>query len=313
MNYTSFCEYLLAALKNQMETNVTITEETIRKNNNVSLEAFIIRMPDIPSAPIVYLQPLYQMYLDGSSIDKIAQMILVRMEKELPISLELAEQVRSLESARDRIAYRLISQKNNEELLKDVPWVPYLDLAVIFYLHLGVKDDTQITTVIHNHQAKVWNLSPFQLYELARENTPKLCPSTIGRMDHMILGLNEEYDDFVPCEKGVPVLYILSNKAGINGAICMLYDDIIKDFADRIGSDLIILPSSIHEVLIVPDFHDKEYEFFRQMVRSVNAENVPKEEVLSDEIYLYRRKNAGIISWTPCGSDNAGTCGTASQ
>lgn len=310
MNYSSFCEYLLASLVNQMEKGVTITKETIRKNNNVSLDAFIIRMPDVSGAPVVYLPPLYKTYRDGSSIDKIAQAILARLKKELPLSLELAEQARSLESARNKIAYRLISQKDNDELLKDIPWIPYLDLAVIFYLHLGVKDDKQITTIIHNHQADAWNLSPIQLYELARENTPKLCPSTIGRMDHILFGWDEEDDTFAPCETGLPTLYILSNQTGINGAVCMLYDGIIKDFADRIGSDLIILPSSIHEVLIVPDSHDQEYEIFRQMVRNVNAEDVPKEEVLSDEIYLYRRGNAAIIKWTPCDSDNAGTYGT---
>ncbi len=312
MNYTSFCEYLLASLVNQMEQDVTISKETIRKNNNVSLDAFIIHMPNVSSAPVVYLQPLYKAYRDGSSIHKIAQTVLERLKKELPLSMELAEQVRSLESARDRIAFRLISKKDNEELLNDIPWVPFLDLAVIFYLHLGVKDDKQITTVIHDHQAKSWNLSPEELYDLAKENTPRLCPSTIGRLEHMLFGWDEEEDRMIPCDTDVPTLYVLSNQTGINGAVCMLYDGIIKDFADRVGSDLIILPSSIHEVLMLPDSHDQDYEMFRQMVRNVNAEDVPKEDVLSDELYLYRRCDAKIIRWMPCDSDNTGTCGTES-
>ncbi|MBQ2404313.1 MAG: hypothetical protein II280_02735 [Lachnospiraceae bacterium] len=111
MNYSSFCEYLLAALTNQMEHGVTISKESIRKNNNVSLDAFIIHMPNVSSAPVVYLQPLYQTYCSGSSIDKIAQTVLAKLKRELPLSLELAEQARTLESARDRIAYRLISKK----------------------------------------------------------------------------------------------------------------------------------------------------------------------------------------------------------
>ncbi len=312
MNYTSFCEYLLASLVNQMEHGVTISKETIRKNNNVSLDAFIIHMPNVSSAPVVYLQPLYKTYRDGSSIDKIAQTVLARLKIELPLSLELAEQARSLSSARDRIAYRLISQKENEELLKEVPWTAWCDLAIIYYLHLGVKDDKQITTIIHNHQAKSWGLSSSELYELAKENTPKLCPSAIGRLDHLLFGWDHDTDRMIPCDTGIPTLYVLSNQSGINGAVCMLYDDIIKDFADKIGSDLIILPSSIHEVLMLPDSHDQEYETFRQMVRSVNAEDIPKEEVLSDELYLYRRSTGRIIKWTPCGSDNAGKYGTGS-
>ena len=91
----------------------------------------------------------------------------------------------------------------------------------------------------------------------------------------------------------------------------MLYEDTIKDFADKIGSDLIILPSSIHEVLILADNHTHEYEMFRDMVRHVNAEDVPKEDILSDELYLYRRgESSQIILWTPCGSDNTDKSGT---
>lgn len=310
MNYTSFCEYLLAALVNQLEHGVTISKESIRKNNNVSLDAFIIHMPDVSSAPVVYLQPLYQTYCNGSSIDKIAQTVLAKLKRELPLSLELAEQARTLESARDRIAYRLISRKDNEELLKEVPWTPWEDLAIIYYLHLGVKEDKQITTIIHNHQAETWHLTSGELYELARENTPKLCPCTTGRLDHLLFGWDEDEDRMVPCDTGLPTLYVLSNRTGINGAICMLYDNVIKDFADTLGSDLIILPSSIHEVLILPDSHDETYEKFRNMVRSVNAEDVPKEEVLSDELYLYRRGSSGVIRWKPSDSDNADKCGT---
>ena len=310
MNYSSFCEYLLAALVNQMEPGVTISKETIRKNNNVSLDAFIIHMPQVSSAPVVYLQPLYQTYRSGSSIDKIAQTVLAKLKRELPLSLELAEQARTLESARDRIAYRLISRKENEELLKEIPWTPWCDLAIIYYLHLGVKDDRQITTIIHNHQAEKWNLSTSELYELAKENTPKLCPSTLGRLDHLLFGWDDDEDKMVPWDTGLPTLYVLSNQTGINGAVCMLYEDVIKNFADTLDSDLIILPSSIHEVLIVPDSHTQEYEVFRDMVRNVNAEDVPEEEILSDELYLYRRGSSGIIRWKSSCSDNIERSGT---
>ena len=231
MNYSSFCEYLLAALVNQMEHGVTISKETIRKNNNVSLDAFIIHMPDVTSAPVVYLQPLYKAYRDGSPIDKIAQTVLARLKKELPLSLELAEQARSLESARDRIAYRLISKKDNKELLNDIPWVPFLDLAVIFYLHLGVKDDKQITTVIHDHQANSWNLSPEELYELAKENTPRLCPSTIGRLEHMLFGWDEEEQRFCaihhPFTRPVPEDVEKVLKGEISTDICAEAYDVI--------------------------------------------------------------------------------------
>lgn len=311
MSYSSFCDYLFASLINQLDQNTTITKEKIRKNNNVLLDAFIIHIPGSGSAPVIYLQPLYKSYKNGSSIDKISQLIVARLKKEIPLSQELIQNIQTFDMARDKIVFRLISRKDNEELLKEVPWVPFLDLAVIFYLHLGIREDKQITSVIHNNQAKFWNLSPKDLYALAQKNTPRIYPGTFSRLEHLLFGWDEEENRLKPCETPIPPLYILTNQTGINGASCILYDNIIKDFADRIGSDLIILPSSIHEVLLLPDSHTEEYEGVRQIVQSVNAEDVPKEDVLSDEIYLFRRgDNTAITRWMPCGSGNDGAYGT---
>ena len=313
MNYSSFCEYLLADLMNNLEPDTKITKESVRKNNNVFWDALIIRIPGTNSAPVIYLEPLYNNYKNGSSIDKIAHMVLARLAAELPLSQELIQSTGSLDAVREKIAFRLISKKDNEPLLTDVPWVPFLDLAVIFILHLGIRDDKQITSVIHNHQAKSWNLSPEDLYELAKENTPHIYPSCIGRLEHLLLGWDEEEERLKPCESILPTLFVLSNQTGVNGATCILYEGIIKDFAEKIGSDLIILPSSIHEVLLLPDSHTHEYEMFHDMIQHVNAEEVPKEDILSDELYLYRREgNAGIIRWMPSDSDSAGACGTES-
>lgn len=313
MNYSSFCDYLLAALLRQLEPETSITKESIRKNNNVYLDAFIIRFPENAASPVVYLEPLYQSYKAGSSIDQIARLVAAQLTADLPVSPELLRSTTSLEQARDKIAFRLVSRKDNEPLLSDIPWVPFLDLAVIFYLSFGVRDHSQITTVIHNHQANSWTLSPQDLYEIAKENTPRLFPNTISRLEHILFGWDDDGDFLEPSDPLFPTLYVLSNETGINGAACILYENTIKDFADKLGKDLIILPSSIHEVLILADNHTHDYERLRDIVQLANTEEVSKEEVLSDQVYLYRRSDNSIIRWTPCDSDNAGTYETENQ
>ena len=310
MNYTSFCDYLLAALTDQLESGTTITKETIRKNNGVMLDALIIRLPNSASSPVIYLDSLYQTYKNGSSIQKIAQQITARLHAELPISQELAGYDRSLDAVRDRIVFRLISRKDNSDLLSDVPWVPILDLAVIFCIHFGVREETQITSVIHNQQAEAWNLSPSALYQIAKINTPRICPGMIRCLEDMLFGCDQENNCEKPCNSPVPTLYLLTNPSGIYGASCLLYEGIIKDFADRMESDLIILPSSIHEVLILTDDHEQDYHMFRNMVRHINANDVSKEDILSDELYLYRRGDTDMIRWSSCSSDNIGRSGT---
>ena len=75
----------------------------------------------------------------------------------------------------------------------------------------------------------------------------------------------------------------------------MLYRDIIKDFADQEEADVIILPSSIHEVLLFPDHLMFDHAFLCRTVQEINREDVPEEDVLSDRIYIFSRETGTII------------------
>ena len=90
-------------------------------------------------------------------------------------------------------------------------------------------------------------------------------------------------------EEGVSPLYVLSNINGLYGAGCIIYQDVLKNFADTLDRDLIILPSSIHEVLITPDLSGTSYEDLSYMVTSINRQEVPMEDQLSNQVYLYTR------------------------
>ena len=92
-----------------------------------------------------------------------------------------------------------------------------------------------------------------------------------------------------------PALHVLTNRRGIYGASCMLYRDIIKDFADQEEADVIILPSSIHEVLLFPDHLMFDHAFLCRTVQEINREDVSEEDVLSDRIYIFSRETGTII------------------
>jgi len=294
MSFEKFIEWVTDDLQRLLGEDYRIETTSVRKNNGVELKALIVRNKNHNAAPVIYLEPLYQTYKKGSSIDALTKKILVRMENELPFSMEITERAYNLEAVRDRIGYRLISKNKNEELLKEIPWKPWQDLAIIYYLNMGVKDDNQVSTIVYNHQMKKWNLSADDLHELAKENMPKMCPSIIGRLDHLILGFDKEEEDMISCDPRLPVLYVLSNQTNINGASSVLYNGVLKEFADTLDSDLIILPSSVHEVLLLRYSETVDLEMFKNLVRRVNEEDVPAEDVLSDNVYLYFRKEDDI-------------------
>ncbi len=102
-----------------------------------------------------------------------------------------------------------------------------------------------------------------------------------------VTGITVQGEDDLP-------MYVLTNKEKRFGATAMLYSERMKELAERFGCDPLILPSSVHEVLLLPDDHCQEYTFYRQMVSEVNRTQVEAEEVLSYNLYRYSRTNAEI-------------------
>ena len=86
-------------------------------------------------------------------------------------------------------------------------------------------------------------------------------------------------------------MYILTNDSGINGAASLLYDGVIDEFAERFAADVIVIPSSVHEVLLVPLKEEYDVSESNMLVKEVNNTIVDEEETLADNVYIYRRKN----------------------
>lgn len=309
MNYTSFCETLKQSLISGLAPGTAVTMQKIRKNNGILMDACCIRTPGSSCSPLVYFNPLYEDFQNGTAINEICGNILSCLVSKPPFSDEIFQKIRDFDSAKDRIAFRLISKEFNWELLSEIPWVPYLDLAMIFYLYLESSPSGQTTALIHNQQLEFWDKSIEDLYLLSLINTPSLFPPVLQRLEDLLCGN--------PAENGISLkdlswnssdtpspLYVLSNRPGIHGASCLLYQDIIKDFADRIDSDVLILPSSIHEVILIPDNNHYNYREIQEMIQKINSEDVPAEDRLSDQLYLYSRKQKHLTIWSPGDSPN---------
>ena len=297
MNNSSFFSALTSALSACLEPDTKIIRETILKNNGVRLESILILDESLPYAPVIYLAPLYAHYKAGSSMEEICRFALSMIHRELPFSPDLLMELQKPQAIEDRIAYRLVSRIENGELLKDIPWVPFLNMAVIFFLQLDSAADTQITSLIHKRLAALWNLSTNELFRLAKKNTPLLLPLSLAPLQSLIADSLKEEEPEPDGSVLLSPIHVLTNKQGIYGASCLLYENAIKNFAEQMASDIIILPSSIHEVLLIPDSHVFDYESLRQMVQAINAAEVPKEDILSDEIYLYIRCSHSFKMW----------------
>ncbi|WP_294150232.1 DUF5688 family protein [uncultured Clostridium sp.] len=317
MIYETFLTTIHSLVQEKLEGRAEVSLRRVLKNNGLLLDGLSISSPSSAFSPTVYLNSYYDEEEEGLSLPVIAEQILLLYEEENGLPSELAQQLKDFEKIRDRIAYKLINAEDNAVLLSEVPHFRYLDLAVVFYIIVSENDDGQMTALIHDEHLSMWNVTREDLSDFAEKNMATLLPCRITPIEDAILAIDEEelpggaYE--LPGEETdiFPVdLYVLSNERGINGAACLLYRDVLKNFAEQVGDDLVILPSSIHEVLLAPSKKALSYDELNEMIYYINRSEVPMEDRLSDHIYYYSREQNCICPPAPFFSSSSGPDGT---
>ena len=256
---------------------------------------------------VIYMEDFYESYTSNKTdlLGVVKEVFAMFKDNEEFKALELSKYAIShFDEAKDKIMFKVIHAASNKELLKDIPYIPFLDMAIVFYLFLERNKQGQMTALIHHTHRNMWNVTEQELMEVAQVNTPAVHPATIRHMNDVMKELVKEqlgdnYNEkimniFLEDEEATTPLYVLSNPTVLNGACCMLYPDVVKDFADRADNDLIILPSSIHEVLITLDNNAMSYEDYVDMVTSINEAEVEPSERLTNSIYLFSRETERI-------------------
>lgn len=185
---------------------------------------------------------------------------------------------------------QLINRTMNESLLADIPYVPFLeDLAVIVLINLEKDLRACATVKVSSQILKLWGVSFEEVYHKAYLNLIKE-EAVIKSMAETLseLGCNDGLE-----LENVPMMYILTNTSCIHGATMMLRESVFKELTEKFESDLVVIPSSIHELLLVPisDMFVFDKCQFDEMVQMVNHEELDSMDILSDHIYLYRRND----------------------
>ncbi|MDR2024612.1 MAG: DUF5688 family protein [Hungatella sp.] len=298
MSYKQFLEEVKAAVQDRLGVGYNVNLQKISKINGIVLDGLVISEMDKSISPTIYLNSYYMCFEQGEPLANILEEILSLYGESGGIAFNDMKKLLDFEWLKDKVVYKLIQKETNLELLKDVPAVDFLDLAVVFYLLLDESEDVKMTALIHNSHMLSWGSTKEELYRLAMENTPRLLPPVIRTMEEVMCEIMKEHLEELKAElldglfSSVPQrmpLYILSNQNQINGAGCILYDGCLETFAAKYESDIVILPSSTHEVLLIPD-QGMDYAELQEMVIEINRTEVPEEEVLSDSIYIYKWK-----------------------
>lgn len=305
MNYEEFLEYIKEHLGEVLEEGQTyhIDIHKIVKNNGIVLDGLAIRKEAESVSPNIYLNPYFESYQMGKPIAVIIEEIVLRYrrlckEHEIDV-LDITD----FNNVKDRIVLRIVNYEKNKDMLKVCPNRRYLDLAITFR-YMVSKDALGIaSSLVSKEEFELWQVDMEELYHLALFNTMREFP---WRMDSLVKVVTEsirgQVNDALPesmikeleqMENGVN-MYVLTNDHGINGATCILYDNVIRNFAKVQDCNIFILPSSVHEVMLVPENTETEPEFLEELVMEANKSAVGLIDLLSDHIYYYDKEREQI-------------------
>lgn len=285
-----FVDAVVNEIKSIVGDNTEVNAAEVFKNNKI-LTGITVRMENATVVPTVYLEN----YEKENDIRKIAREIVEDIaDTRINAPQFDTKEITSLDYIKKNVSLRLINYEKNKGMLENIAHIEFLDLAMICCVNVAKDAVYKVSNSMLNHIG----ITKEALFEIAKENTPNLYKVS-GRNILDILGdlksCNESHvglDDFSVSE--LP-MYVLTNEQKCFGAVTILYDGVLSTLANQIDSDIVILPSSLHETILIPYDAETDFTYVKEMVSEINGSEVAEDEVLSDNIYLYCR-NTGLIS-----------------
>lgn len=252
----------------------------VEKNNGVMLSGICIRMPEQIVAPTVYINNFYENELMVSTA--INRVIELGVDDNLPkIDIDI-DMFNKYELVKDKIIPRLVNYEANKDMLQSSPHIVIADLAVYFVIDLTI-DGRRGSITIGNQLANLWGVDAEQLYDLAIKNMESREMCKYMKMHNVLEQLDDTITDMFDKLCG---MYVITTDIFTYGAIAILSKKFMSEMIDIIGSDFYLIPSSVHEWIMVAGKYT-DIDSKNEMVREVNANEVGKSEILSDHIYGY--------------------------
>lgn len=263
------------------------------KNNGVERTAITAAAPQWRGGPNIYLEGFYEEYKNrGRGIEEIAGEVYRQLIEHVDDLKDVRlDGLRKWDEARPRIYAKLINFENNIELLKWKPYRKFLDLAAVYYVQVeGFKDGGTGAFLVNDSHMSAWGQTEEGLYSAAVQNMRLSGEPVFESMEEILGQMMPEFQPPLPAGAPEVKMYVLTNQKQIFGAAELLDNGTLKQVSDELGGDFIVLPSSLHECIILPAGEAVSYQELADMVAGVNINAVSIEERLSDHVYLYEHK-----------------------
>ena len=302
LNYEEFKERIKDDIKEYMDEKYKDCEVVIRKVNKTNREVDGLNMLDIPglknATPTLYVNDLYEKCEKTGDYEEVARMAAETMEYGIKsFNSQIKEECLDTSKLKDKVFFSLINAEQNRELLNTVPHREFEDLAIVYRWNIGSGSDGVYTNLVDNDLAKKEGITENDLYNATNKNTKELFPVLVKNMNEFISEIifgdselsgkmEEKFKEVMMETQDERSMYVITNESKLFGAASMLYEEPLHELAEKIGSDLYILPSSIHEVIAVSaDFGSPDE--LAEMVYEINMDQVDINDRLSNQVYCY--------------------------
>lgn len=296
VSYDEYLELVKDAVMLRTGTRVELQRST--KNNGLVLDGLMIVAEGSNIAPMIYLNSSYEVFLEHGIEAVVEQVIAVYEEnkEDNPFNFDVSI-LTEFSKVKPLIKMKLINYEKNKQLLKEVVHRKELDLAVVFMIVLESKenDDLSGTILIRRELFDLWGISEDTLYQVAKDNMKNSFETT--SLNSLISAVMGQFGmEGFPVSNPLFELYVLTTSSRLNGAIGMLQTGLLKAFMQKHKVEqLIIFPSSVHEVLLFPYRSEVTKDNLYEMVKEVNETKLEEVDFLSDNVYLFDGESLKIF------------------
>lgn len=298
MNIKEFGMEMEMNVKKALGSGYEVKYTEVQKNNAVMYHAISIRKCGQNIAPTIYIDSMFECYNSGSLMNNLVREVVNTYNMNAPKGSEGVEFYQDFSMVAERLCFKVINYEKNRDKLRDVPYKRALDLALVplcRYRSEGIGDGV---ITIQNAHLKLWEITKDELWENVFENAQKNAPARITGLFELIekiTGQRCSFDELGEMS-GASGMYVITNEQGMYGASAAFYPEVLRSLADDMETNLYIIPSSVHEVIILPDPNlCMDIDSIRAMINEVNETTVRDEDVLSDNLYGYDRESDRIF------------------
>lgn len=285
MDYNVFINVIKASVQ-EMLPECEISVRDIVKNNNVVLSAISIKSDNVNAAPTIYLEQFYMEYKEGEDIKSIVDKIIEIYEHtKLGVNYNL-DGIESYDKAINHIYFKAVNYEKNSDFLSDIPYYLFEDLALVPYYMIDDEVIGEASVVIHNDLFESWKVDSDRFYRDVMINMENHYEYEFRPITDVLSKLS---GGMLPDDMSCLGMYVLFPENKYYGAALIAVNSVLYNIAEMLKSDYYILPSSVHELIIVKSDDKKDEKLLNEIISEVNNTSVSPEDILANHAYYYKR------------------------